>query len=219
MRLSVIISGAILMAGQEFAPAAANELVSIETNFVASAELSLRHLNDVVKLANLCGIDRVSGVSTERRLDGVSVLVRGDENVEGRRVKYKMLVIRRDGWPGGERKGLDLKSAGEFWTGSQPIPEERTIVKVGNHTVRVALLNGIKPAGADKIIESFLLGRVRFASDSLKDALSRVDVTQASWTGISNGKLWITFSSPHTRFIFTQEGDEVRLLDKVQVYE
>lgn len=222
MRLSLVIVGVILLLGQRLAPAATNESVPIETNFVSGVELSHRDLDAIVKLANLCGIDRVSGVSTERHLSGISILVRGDEKIDGRTVLFKTLLVHREGWPGGARPGGTTKSVGEFWVGSpaQPNEDERTIVRIGNRTLHVGLLNGIKPAGADKVIEAFASGRVRYASEGLKQRTSDTDFAQPSWLGLSTGKCWISFSSrPLRHIVFDLKDNEVIVVDIIDFYE
>ena len=72
-----------------------------------------------------------------------------------------------------------MPSVGEFWAGSaQPGQEERTIVKLGDRELRVGLLNGVKPSGADKIMDAFAKGKIRVKEEALKDALSEVDVME-----------------------------------------
>lgn len=192
---------------------------SIRTNFTSGASLSSNELVSVVRLANLRGVETVTEVSTVRHLSGTTIEVSGDEKVDGRTVTFSQMRIHHDGWDS-QARSPDAWSVGEFWAQSdRPEREQRTLVQVGDQKVRVGLLNGIKPDGADKIIDAFVNQRVSFASDALKNALSGVDVTQPHWMGISEGKLWITFSSPHTRFVFLLDGDHVKLLDKVEAYE
>ena len=210
-----------LLLGVTSALAGTNELSPIQTNFIWGAVVASGDLDTVAKLANDCGIDHVMSVSTERHLNGISIVVTGDESVVDRKVTFNTLLMRRKGWPGGERPGASAKSLGEFWVGApaQAKLEERAVVKVGDRTFHVGLLDGIQPAGADKIMEAFVKGRVRFGSERIRDALVEIDVTQPRWIGVSGDRIWITFASPLTRFIFTLKGDEVVLLDKVEMYE
>lgn len=194
----------------------------VETNFATGAELSPRDLDAVVKLANLCGLDRVSGVSTERHLSRVTICVSGDEQIVGRRVLFKTLMVHREGWPGEGPKPDGAKSVDEFWIGSptKPIQEERTIVRVGNRTLRVGLLNGIKPEGADRVIEAFVSGRVRYQSNYLKDRIWVADFTRPNWLGISGGKCWASFaSSPLRRVVFDVQDNDVVITDVIDAYE
>ena len=214
MNLPLILVGAILAQG--LAVPVSNGATLIETNFVSGATLSGSELDAVVQLANVCGITNVTGVSTERHLSVVSIVVRGDEKIEARRVRFKTLLARRVGWPGGKLPTTATRSVGEFWMESttRPQEEERMIVRIGDREVRVGLLNGIKPGVADKIVEAFVKGRVRGAG------LPGVDVTRPSWIGISGGKTYIIFaSSPHERFTFTLEGDQVTIVDQIRVFE
>jgi hypothetical protein len=223
MKLSLIIVGTILALGQQPALAATDEPAGIQTNFVSGAALSGGDLDAVVKLATLCGIDHVSGVSTERHLSGISIMVTGDEKIDGRKVLFKRLLIYRDGWPPVKRPSDASRSIGRFWVdvSARPQGEERTIVQVGNRTLRVGLLNGIKPAGADKVIEAFLSGRIRYASDALREQVSGIDFAQPSWLGISGGESWISFSAPGplTDLVFRLTGNEVTILDVSHRYE
>lgn len=183
------------------------------------ATLSSNEQASVVKLANLCGIRNVTDVSTVGHLTGTTVEVSWDEEVEGRTVTFSSLQIHRDGWDRQVRPNTAL-SVGEFWAEpGKPAREQRALVQVGQQRVRVGLLNGIKPEGADKIMDAFVNGKVGFANDSLKYALWGVDVTRPSWIGISDGKLWITFPSSHTRIVFEWNGDHVTLLEKIESYE
>jgi hypothetical protein len=170
-------------------------------------------------LATLCGIRNVTEVSAVRYLNGTAIEVSGDEEVDGRTVAFSKVTIHRDDWERQVRPA-NAQSVGEFWTlPDKREREQRALVQVGDRKVRVGLLNGIKPDGADKIMDAFVNGRVGFASDALKEAFSGAEVMRPSWIGVSDGKLWVTFSSPHTRFVFAVEGDRVKVLDKVQMYE
>ena len=217
MRVFLVILAA-LMIGKSDA-AAQNDPAPVRTNFISGATLSSSELEAVIKLSNLRGIQTVAQVSTESHLSGKTIKVSGDEKFEGRSVTFQTLRIHRNGWDRQVRPD-NAPSVGEFWVEFvKPQQEDRTIVQIGDRKVRVGLLNGIKPAGADKIIEAFVKGRIQFGAGTPKDALFGVDVTQPSWIGISGGKLWITFSMPLTQFIFTLKGDEVTLLDRVNRYE
>jgi len=125
-------------------------------------------------------------------LGGTTIQVAGDEKFEGRSVIFKTLQI----YPSGNRRvcPVDAPSVSEFWAESaKPRQQERTIVRIGDRVARVELLNGITPAGADKIVDAFVKGKVRNSALWLKDEFSKVDVTQLSWIGICQGKRCITF--------------------------
>jgi hypothetical protein len=208
--------------GKASIPRDNNRLVPIETNFVRSLELSPQDLETVVKLANLCRIERVTKVSTEHHVGEDSILVRGDEEVEGRKIKFKKLRLFRDGWLGGQRKGAAVKSVGEFWIGSPARPEwdERTLVRVGERTFQVGLLDRIQPVWADKVIEAFVTGRVHYTSDFLERQGSQIDFAQPLFLGFSAGKNWIRFSSPRgIEVIFTVSTNEVTIRDIIHKYE
>lgn len=212
----------LLLASLGIAPAsgaATNAPLPLRTNFVSGASLSTDELDAVVRLANLCGIQKVVEVSTELHLGGTTIQVAGDEKFEGRSVVFKTLQV----YPNGNRRARPTgsPSVGEFWAESaKPGKQERTIVRIGDHEVRVGLLNGIKPAGADKIVDAFVKGRVRNDALWLKDEFSRVDVTQPSWIGICQGKPYITFgSSPDLLFSFTLDADQITIVNIIRVFE
>ena len=199
--------------------AATNSVLPFRTNFVYGANLSISDLEAVIKLANRCGVLTVTEVRTELHLVGTTIVIEGDERLEGRSVTFKTLLI----YP----KGINLPrpasapAEGEFWAlSAHPGQEERTIVRIGDRKVRVGLLNGIKPAGADKILDAFAKGRIRVQTEALRDALSEVDVMKPSWIGTSGRKLSIRFlSRPLTIFIFTMNGDYITLVDRIRMYE
>ena len=55
--------------------AATNDLLPLRTNFVSGASLSTSELDTMVRLANLCGIQKVVEVSTELHLGGTTIQV------------------------------------------------------------------------------------------------------------------------------------------------
>ncbi len=199
--------------------AATNAVLPITTNFVHGVSLSVSELETVTTLANICGIRKITEVSTQSHLSGTTIGVAGDEKFEGRSVIFRTLLV----YPKENRQSrpIDAPSAGEFWAGSaQPRQEERTIVKLGDRDLRVGLLNGVKPSGADKIMDAFAKGKIRVKEQSLMDALSEVDVMKPNWIGISGGKLAITFAArPLNTYIFTFDGNEITLVARIRRYE
>ncbi len=219
-----IIVGAMLAFGDQILLAGAEQPQGIETSFAFGATLSARDLESVAELANLAGIERVLGVSTERHLVGTTITVRGDEKVHGRNVQFQTLRVHRDGWDSVKRPDEGARSVGEFWveTSAKLQRQERTIVRVGKREFRVGLLNGIKPEAADQVIvAAFVSGRVRYASDYAKERVSRMDFSRPEWLGISGGESWISFSSPGplTGAVFRVEGKEVTVTGVLERYE
>src|SRR5262245_59354484 len=146
MKLALLIISVLLAQGVS----SGREPGLIETSFASEATLSTNEIEEVTKLANLHGVDKVAKIRTVRHLSGVTIEVAGAEKVEGRKAVVETLVIHREG---GERRARpsESKSIGQFWveSSSRPMLEERTIVQIEDRTFRVELLNGIKPAGAD----------------------------------------------------------------------
>ncbi len=217
MRMFLLVLAGLGIA--QASDAATNDLPPVRANFVSGASLSTTEVANVVRLANLCGIQKVAEVSTELHLGGTTILVAGDEKFEGRSVSFKTLQV----YPNNNRRArpVGAPSAGEFWTESaKPGQQELTIVRIGDREVRVGLLNGITPAGADKIVDAFVKGRVRNDARWLKDELSKVDVRQPSWIGISQGNPYIIFaSSRDLLFSFTLDGDQVTIVNIIRVFE
>lgn len=198
--------------------AATNDALPLRTTFVSGAALSSDELKSVATLANSCGINIVAEINTRRRgLGGFITEVFGDQITQDRLITIKKLWVHRSGWDHNIRP-TDAKIVGDFWA-DKPELEERTIVQIGDRKVQVGLLNGIKPAGADKVIDAFVSGRIRFANESLKSQWSVVDVESPNWLGISDGNAWISFSQPLVRYAFKLNGDEVELLDILRTYE
>ncbi len=211
MNLPLIFVGAILAQG--LTVAASNGATLIQTNYVSDFTLSGSELDAVVQLSNVCGITNVISVSTEGHLDGISIVICGDEKIEARTVRWKTLRARRVGWRGGKLPATAPRLVGEFWVDSttRPQEEERTIVRVGDRTYRVILSNGIKPEGADKVIGAFVNGRVRYDSDDMKYQAERIGFTQPTWLGVSGGQNCISFSHERhsTQIKFHLNADEV----------
>lgn len=219
----VIALCAMLVVGEQTVLAATGSAPTIETSFAAGAVLSASDLHSVVELANLSGIDRVLGVTTERHLVGITIAVTGDEKVDGKNVVFQTLNLHRNGWDSVKRPAEGVRSVGEFWVeaSTHPQRQQRTIVQVGKHELRVGLLNGIKPEGAEQVIPALLAGRVRYASDYVKERVSHMDFSRPEWLGISEGECWISFASPGplTAAVFRLQGKEVMITGVLERYE
>jgi hypothetical protein len=202
--------------------AGTNDLPPRQTDFGPDATLSVSEMDEVVRLAKLGGIDPVVEVKMVRHLSGVTIEVRGAEKLEGRKATFETLRLYRQGWDRYAVPKGPVKSIGEFWIEETARPEqhERTIVQVGDHILRIGLLNGIKPEGADKVMEAFLKGKVRYASEVVSNEVFRIrmDFTQPNLMGISGGKSWITFKSSLNQVVFSLRDNEVTILEVVRVW-
>jgi hypothetical protein len=197
--------------------AATNDTLPLHT-FAPGAILSSNELESVAALANSCGIKIVTEINTRRRgLDGFIIEVFGDQITQDRVITIKKLWVHRSGWDHTIRPA-EAKIVADF-SADKPELEERTIVQIGDRKVQIGLLNGIKPAGADKVVDAFASQRIRFANESLRRQWSLADVESPRWLGISDGHAWISFSQPLVRYVFKLNGDEVELLDILRSYE
>ncbi len=120
MRTLLLILAGLAMA--QVSGVATNDLPSVRTNFASGSTLSSSELDTVVRLANLCGIQKVVEVSTELHLSGTTILVAGDEKFEGRSVSFKTLRV----YPSESRlvRPAGSLSVGQFWTVKWSVLEE-----------------------------------------------------------------------------------------------
>ena len=206
-----------LLAGN-IAETATNDL-RLRTDWTRGPSLSAAELEAVTNLARVCGLEAVAEVSTySMHLGGTTIQVAGDERFQGRSVFYRTVLIYPKSSP--RLRQAQTPSLGDFWAEStKPRQEERTIVRIGDRELRIELLNGIKPAGADNILNAFASGKVKFGKENLERTLP--DVVLAKRIGVygPEGKLWISFADSLTKFIFTFRNDEIMLFDKYQSYE
>jgi len=219
MTLSPIVVALLLVCGPAFGAASATN--SIKTNVVSGATLAAGEVDVVVRLANLCGMATVTAVSTVRHMGNSTILAKGGERIEGRKLTFEELQIHRDGWEWRKRPKTVTKTIGDFWVEepARPVLEERTIVQVGGRIYRIGLLNGIKPEGADLVLEAFLSGKVIYASDHVKDSVAEIDFADPSWIGLTLGECYITFASPLKMVTFRVKDKQVTITGVVRMYE
>jgi len=217
--LLLAICATVLACGTAFVAASVTN--SIKTRFVFGATLSAADLDAVVKLANLCGIAKVTEVSTVRHLGNSTIHAKGEDKIEGRKVTFENLEIHRDAWEWKKQPSNVTKSVGEFWVEepAKPDVEERTLVKAGERFLHVGLLNGVKPEGAGIILAAFLSGKVKYDSDYVKEKAEGIGFAQPSWIGISQGQCYITFASPLKMVLFRVNDRQVTITDVVTMYE
>jgi hypothetical protein len=222
-----------------------NDAAQLRTNFVADAVLSATDLDAVEKLAVQCGMKNVAEVRTfhYRPIGGRGIVAVSVEEVNGRVVTYKTLNIERDGWAfhTSASASQQIPRVDSFWV--QPpvslVSHKEVTFAVGTDTLRVAMLDEIPLATADKIVNAFAAGRIRFKDDNVKrqveprtfvppDGSLKPDYSHPTWIGTEwegsnlvrqsrQNHFWITFSGRMDRYEFELDGQEVRILDVVFV--
>ena len=138
-----------------------NSGVSVHTSFIANARLDAAELSNVVKVANMCGIQQVAEVRTFYYLPTSSrgIEVTGADHVSGRNVTYQTLEIFREGWfykakPAGTLQAI---SVGPFWVDGLGFPttHKATLFDTVNGSIRLQVGAGISTNDADTIISAF----------------------------------------------------------------
>jgi hypothetical protein len=159
-------------------------------------------MESVVKLANQCGVSRIAEVYTYNIHPSphFGIGVKGVESIRGREVSFVTVLIDRETWMGRNKRPSDrpLKSIGEFWVGLGGVRTNKlTTFTVGNRTVRVRLDDGVAIPTADRIVEAFVVGKVRYTDETAKEKLKGIDLSNPSGLGrgISDRKQFsISFS-------------------------
>jgi hypothetical protein len=179
----------------------ATAFTGIRTNFDPHAILSSRDMESVVKLANQCGVSRIAEVYTYNIHPSphFGIGVKGVESIRGREVSFVTVLIDRETWMGRNKRPSDrpLKSIGEFWVGLGGVRTNKlTTFAVGNRTVRVQLGDGVAILIADRIVEAFAVGKVRYTDKTAKEKLKGVDLSNPSGLGIKSdtNRFSISFS-------------------------
>lgn len=161
-----------------------NIVKGVRTHF-ESAVLSDTELATVIRLAKRCGITNVVEVDTFYYLPGGDrgIEVKGAEEIRGRKISFVTVTIDRDKWMGKEvrQHSMVLKSIGEFWVSRYGvITNVLTTFSINGGTIRVKLSDDVPLPTADKIVEAFAAGRIRFSSGSIlsKSQLDGVDFSK-----------------------------------------
>ena len=148
-------------------------LALVRTNFVKGAGLSQAEFREVVKLAARGGAAPVVEVSTGHR--NGRILVRGKESTMGREVTSTEMWIDRLSDSNGREPHFRVSSA-EAWT--------FMVFNVNGRTARVLRDDSLTLPDADRIMNAFAKGNVRYADHALEQTLKHVDLL--SVTGLAS---------------------------------
>ena len=166
-------------------------LALVRTNFINGAGLSTDETREVVKLAAKGGAAPVVEVSTGHR--NGRILVRGKESTSGREVTSTEMWIDRLSNFNGRPPHFRISSA-EAWT--------FTVFNVNGRTVRLLRDDYLTLPDADKIMNVFAKGHVRYADASIKQKLRHLDL-------LSVTQLALKQSGPEQYWAFFLQGDSM----------
>jgi hypothetical protein len=215
------------------------EAAQIRTNFVATGVLSSLEVSNVVRLAEECGISNVAEVSTvyQRPSTSWAICVKSQEIVTGRRIDYQTLQVFSDSGSGPWRQPSASQPplrVGQFWvprTVHLPVVDHEALAfETGTGEIRVEILGDIPLEIADKIVNSFAAGRIRFADENVRRrgepgtlTLPRTFVKPAYSHPTEIRKspqeshYSISFSDSLDEYVFDLDGEEVNILTVIHI--
>ncbi|MDB4749876.1 hypothetical protein OAF83_03115, partial [Rubripirellula sp.] len=167
-----------------------------ERKYIQGAKLTKAQEQNVIELANQCGITNVAKISTYylRPTRNRGITVESVEEIAGRDVSCDVLEIRYEKWwpqIAGPPKGH--KQIGDFSSGKAR-PRKQTILKVGNKEYRTRSITGLTIEECEAILAEFLKGNYELARGK-RNRLEQVDWTQPS--GFYKRGDVISVSFPH----------------------
>jgi len=170
--------------------------VSFERKYIQAAKLTKAQEQNIIELANQCGITNVAKISTYylRPTRNRGITVESVEEIAGRDVSCDVLEIRYEKWwpqIGGPPKGDN--QIGDFSAGNAR-PRKQTILKVGNKEYRTRSIAGLTIEECEAILAEFLKGNYKLARGK-RNRLEQVDWTQPS--GFYKRGDVISVSFPH----------------------
>ena len=203
-----------------------NNPSSVQMNFVADATLSADEVKAIVKLAESCGIGKVTEVKTFHHLPSSirGILVTSDKKVDGRKVTFQTLEVFREGWARETKptSPAQAKSVGAFWVPGMAWPQTHELMSfaTAKGTILVNMDAEIPIDVADRIVRAFATGRIRYANDVLPRLMRAEDFSRPEWLSKSSkgDRFWISFSGRLDRYEFTLSGSDVEVLRVVHVF-
>lgn len=213
--------------------AGTNAASSVQTNFIQDAILSGGEVNDVIRLANLCGISNVAEVKTFHYIPSSSrgIKVISSEEASGRTVTFQSLIVLREDWsykakPAGSGK---LFTVGKFRV-EDPSPQVHKLATFSstNGIIRVALGERISLEEADKMVKAFTTGRIQYQTDSIRRQIQiepmrgpiiPFDFSKPESVASSDkdAHFVATFAGSLDRFEFILDGDSVTIVSVIHV--
>jgi hypothetical protein len=198
-------------------------LEGVATNFVPTAVLTESELQDLVKLAAKCGIERVSLIRTYyiHPSSNCGIEIKSAETISGRKVSFVTINIRYKDPYDDDRPGDVVASVGEFRVRTSRISKNSlTTFTTRSGTIRVRLAEDVPLATADEIVELFAKGRIRCMDETSIKEMQELDLSKPECLEYSkdDGKFLIGFAIGEygsAWLSFTLEANEVTV-SKVQ---
>ncbi len=155
--------------------------VNFERHYIQNAKLEKDEEQNIIKLANQCGIATVAKISTHyfRPSSNRTITVQSIEEIEGRVVCCKSLELKyAKWWTGTDGPQPGDKQLGEFWAGKAQ-SQKPIILKVGKKEYRTRSIAGLTAEECETILAAFLKGSYTAARENANQ-LKQVDWTNPS---------------------------------------
>jgi hypothetical protein len=221
-RISTLLTVLLLGMGMFCCFAAkTNTVISIRTNFAPQAILSSSELATVINLAKQCGAPDVAEVYTFNNYHPSSFFSIGVKSVEvtrGRKVSFVTVQIDREKWTSRElRRSSDIfKSVGDFWVARGGVTTNvLTTFTVPGGTARVRLSDAVPLPTADRIVEAFATGKIRYTDKIKKEELKGITLSQPIALDRDHQRFAICFSPSQWSIVwvsFTLDTDGVTVV-------
>jgi hypothetical protein len=186
--LLVLVLGAV---GSCRGPGTAGPNFGIQTRFDRHAVLSPRELRSVIELATKCGLSQVAEVYTFNIHPSLyyGISVKSTEITQGRELSYVTAFVNNEKWVGPRNQPTDvLESVGQFWVRVGGIHTNLlTLFNIHGRPAGVRLSGDVALATADRIVELFATGQVRYKDQISKERLKAIDMSQPIELGPSRG--------------------------------
>lgn len=198
--VSAIALAALVFAASMFCCLAVetNLFPGVTTEFAPEARLSASELATVIELAKRCGVPDAAEVSTYNNYHPspfFSIAVKSREVARGRKVTFVTLQIDREKWSSRELRQSSrvVKSIGEFWVARGGLTTNvLTTFAASGRTIRLRVADGIPLPTAERIVQAFAAGSVRYADQKTRDAFTDINISQA--VGLDRAKEYFAIS-------------------------
>ncbi len=150
----------------------------LDRDYVPRAILTKAQEKEVIALAQKCGMEEVSRISTHNMYPSPfrGIRVQGPEQIKDREVSYQVLGMSHSEWlEPGAKPGKGQIKLGNFWAG-KPYTRKQTLLKVGKKEYRVGVIRGMTAEECEKILGMFLKGEYE-----LGPAVNKKTIDQVGW--------------------------------------
>jgi len=201
-----------LLLGCSLLRCAAEKTIStgVRTHFASEAVLTSRELTTVIKLAKECGVPDVAEVSTFNNYHPssfFSVGVKSAEISHGREISFVSVTIDcvKFSSRAVRRSSNVLKSKGGFWIDRRGVRTNvLTTFSVPGGTARLRLSGDVPLPIADRIVEAFATGKIRYGDRAKQEELMSVNLSQPISLGRDQERFVIWFSTGPWSLVFVR---------------